>query len=195
MHTQPTKIIRRILDILVDPAKGWRVVRDEPIHGRDAILRYVFFVALVPALCHLLGLLIFGADFLFGFVVSFLLFGLSVGSVFLLGTLINSMAPSFGTIRNENAAFKLISYASTPVWVMGLLLLFPDLTLFVALVGFGYATYVFYVGCQVLMETPQEKAAGFSFAAIGIWFGILFVTWLVISHIAALLFSPVLLLK
>ena len=71
------------------------------------------------------------------------LLGVFVGSVFILGLLVNTMAPSFGTTRSEDAAFKLVAYVSTPVWVAGFLTVVPELTTLAMLAGFRYAVYLF----------------------------------------------------
>lgn len=187
-------LVNRVVELLTNPRETWKSIRGEPDHGRDLVLRYVLLLALIPTVFGFLGNLLFRSGFLYSLVYSVLLLGVFVGSVFLLGTLVNSMAPSFGTVRNEDAAFKLAAYVSTPVWVAGFLTLIPDLALLAMLAGFGYAGYLFFLGCQELMETPQEKAWKYSVAAVGVWFLMVLVTALVMSRIAALLFAPAIVL-
>jgi hypothetical protein len=141
-----------------------------------------------------LGNLLFGGGFLYSLVYAILMLGVFLGSLFVLGMLVNTMAPSFGTIRNENAAFKLVAYASTPVWVAGFLTLIPQLLPLAVLAGFGYTGYLFYLGCQAMMETPEEKALKFSIASVVTWFAIVLTVGLMVSRIAALMFAPVIVL-
>jgi Yip1-like protein len=183
-------IMNRVIELMTNPEKTWRTIRDEPDHGRDLILGYVLLLASIPTVFGFLGNLLFGEGFGYALIHSILLLGVFVGSVFALGLLVNSMAPSFGTVRNENAAFKLVAYASTPVWVAGFLTLVPQLSLLAMLCGFGYSAYLFMSGCQVLMRTPAEKALKFSIASIGTWFAMVLITAMVVSRIAALLFAP-----
>ena len=190
MYVDFSAIATRVIELMANPAKTWRAIREEPDHGRDLILGYVLLLALIPAVFGFLGNLLFGEGFLYALVYSILLLGVFVGSVFALGVLVNTMAPSFGTVRNENAAFKLVAYASTPVWVAGFLTLVPQLSLLAMLAGFGYAIYLFRIGCQVLMKTPEEKALKFAAASVGTWFAAVLIVALVVSRISALLFAP-----
>jgi len=185
-------LTNRVIELLTNPRSTLAAIKDEPDHGRDLVLRYVFLLALIPTVFGFVGKLLFGEGFLYSLVYSILMLGVFIGSVFVIGMLINTMAPSFGTIRNEAAAFKLVAYASTPVWVAGFLTLVPSLYPVAILAGFGYATYLFYIGSQEIMETPGEKALMFSIASVGTWFAMVLVVALVVSQIAFLLFAPVL---
>jgi hypothetical protein len=187
-------LANRVIELMTNPRKTWDTIRKEPDQGKELILGYVFLLALIPTVFGFVGNLLFGEGFLYSLVYAILLLGVFLGSLFVLGLLVNAMAPSFGTIRNENAAFKLVAYVSTPVWVAGFLTLIPQLTMLAMLAGFGYAGYLFYLGCQALMETPEEKALKFSIASVVTWFAIVLTTALVVSRIAALMFAPVIVL-
>jgi hypothetical protein len=187
-------LANRVIELMTNPRKTWDTIRKEPDQGKELILGYVFLLALIPTVFGFVGNLLFGEGFLYSLVYAILLLGVFLGSLFVLGLLVNAMAPSFGTIRNENAAFKLVAYVSTPVWVAGFLTLIPQLTMLAMLAGFGYAGYLFYLGCQALMETPEEKALKFSIASVVARFAIVLTTALVVSRIAALMFAPVIVL-
>lgn len=180
----------RVIEILTSPDQTWRAIKGEPDQGRDLITRYVLLLAMIPTVFGFLGNLLFGGSFVYALVYSILLLGVFVGSVFALGLLVNFMAPSFGTVRDEDAAFKLVAYASTSVWIAGFLTLVPQLSLLGMLVGFGYAGYLFLTGCQEIMDTPREKAMKFAIAAVGTWFVMVLIVALVSSQITALLFAP-----
>lgn len=187
-------LANRVIELMTNPKKTWDTIRSEPDQGKELILGYVLLLALIPTVFGFVGNLLFGEGFLYSLVYAILLLGVFLGSLFVLGLLVNTMAPSFGTVRNENAAFKLVAYVSTPVWVAGFLTLIPQLTMLAMLAGFGYAGYLFYLGCQALMETPEEKALKFSIASVVTWFAIVLTTALVVSRIAALMFAPVIVL-
>jgi hypothetical protein len=187
-------LANRVIELMTNPRNTWNAISNEPDQGKELVLGYVLLLALIPTAFGFLGNILFGEGFLYSLVFAILELGVFLGSVFVLGMLINAMAPSFGTVRNENSAFKLIAYASTPVWVAGFLTLIPQLALLAMLAGFGYSGYLFYLGCQVLMETPEEKALKFSIASVVTWFAIVLTTILVVSRIAALMFAPVIVL-
>ena len=187
-------LANRVIELMTNPRKTWDAIKNEPDQGKELILGYVLLLALIPTAFGFVGNLLFGEGFLYSLVYAILLLGVFLGSLFVLGMLVNTMAPSFGTVRNENAAFKLVAYVSTPVWVAGFLTLIPQLTMLAMLAGFGYAGYLFYLGCQTLMDTPEEKALKFSIASVVTWFALVLTTALVVSRIAALMFAPVIVL-
>lgn len=193
-------LFQRVLDLLTNPRKTWRVIRSESDSGRRLITRYVLLLALLSSACGFLGVILFdsrlsfGDRFLFSLISTLLKLGIFVGSVLVLGNLVNVMAPSFDTERSRNGAYKLVAYVSTPVWVAGFITLVPQLTALAALAGFGYAAYLFHLGSQELLGTPPAKAAGFSAAAVITWFVLaLIATWIAIQ-ITGLLFTPALIL-
>lgn len=183
-------IVNRAIELLTNPRRAFRVIRDETVPGRSLILRYTLILAAVPTVCSFLGQLSYGLGFGFSFLYSALMLGVYLGTMFLIGPLVNAMAPSFGTVRNENAAYKLMIYGVTPVWVAGVLTLFPGLSILALLAGFGYSVYLVYQGCRVLMDTPQEKAIAFSLAAIGVLLVATVVAGIVVEQIIGSAFVP-----
>ena len=51
---------------------------------------------------------------------------------------------------------KMVAFASTPVWVAGVLRLIPALGL-LALLAALYSIYLFYLGLPSVMKTPPDK--------------------------------------
>ncbi|NMB74539.1 MAG: YIP1 family protein [Myxococcales bacterium] len=183
-------IINRAIELLTNPRRAFRVIRDETVPGRSLILRYTLVLAAVPTVCSFLGQLSYGLGFGFSLLYSALMLGVYLGTMFLIGPVVNAMAPSFGTVRNENAAYKLMIYGVTPVWVAGVLTLFPGLSILALLAGFGYSVYLVYQGCRILMDTPEEKAIAFSLAAIGVLLVATVIAGIVVEQIIGSAFVP-----
>ncbi len=188
-------LINRVAELLINPTMTWKTIKTESDLGRDLVLRYVFLLALIPSVFGFLGNLLFRGGFLYSLVYSILLLGVFVGSVFVFGFLVCVLAPFFGASNDENTAFKLVAYVSTPVWIAGFLTLIPTLSLPAMLGGFGYAVFLFYTGCQELLAAPKDKALKFSILSIAIWFCMVLVIALAASRIAGLIFAPSILRK
>jgi hypothetical protein len=183
-------IINRAIELLTNPRRAFRVIRDETVPGRSLILRYTLVLAAVPTVCTFLGQLSYGLGFGFSLIHSLLMLGVYLGTMFLIGPLVNAMAPSFGTVRNENAAYKLMIYGVTPVWVAGVLTLFPGLSILALLAGFGYSVYLVYQGCRILMDTPEEKAVAFSLAAVGVLLVATVIAGVVVEQMVGSMVAP-----
>ena len=184
-----TALFARVVELMTNPRHTWELIAEEPDPGRELVFRYVLLLAMIPASFGFLGNLLYGEGFFFSLFFSLLLLGVFAGSVFAFGLLISAMAPSFGAKKDENLSFKLVAYVSTPIWVFGFLMLVPDLTLLAALLGFGYAAYLFYVGCQVLLETPEQNALKFAIVSLTIWFVVMLMLSMAAHRIADLLFA------
>lgn len=179
-------LFQRVLDLLLTPGATWQRIRQEPDSGRALVVRYAGLLAVIPALAGFLGGWLSGHGFLFSLFHSVARSAVLLASVWIMGLLANAMAPSFATVRAENSAFRLVAYASTPIWVAGAFSLIPALTPLAALAGFGYAVVVFRHGCEALMETPRERSLTFSLAALGAWFGLVLIgAWIVYQVFAA----------
>lgn len=193
-------LFQRVLELLTNPRKTWRIIGSEPDRGRRLVARYVLLLALLASVCGLLGMILFDSRYAFGdrlllgLISAGLKLGIFVGSVYMLGLLVAVLAPSFDMPRSENRSLKLVAYASTPLWVAGFLTLVPQLTPLAALAGFGYAGYLLHLGAQALLGASSESAWRLALAATICWFVFTLVTTWIAVQIAGLMFTPALLL-
>jgi hypothetical protein len=70
------------------------------------------------------------------------------------------LAPSFGSEKNFNRSLQLVAYSFTPMWIGGLLSIFPPIALIGALFGI-YGLYLLYLGLPKLKNTPPDKHVGY----------------------------------
>ena len=82
----------------------------------------------------------------------------ALASIYLIASLIDALAPTFGAEKNKLQALKLAAYASTPAWVAGVLLVLPSL----AALGLLASLYLLYLGLPVMMKAPPDKAVGYT---------------------------------
>ena len=151
----------RVRNILVQPAQEWRTIGAEPADVGSLLRDYAAPLSAIPAFCGWIGGSVIGYGFfrvglvrgLANAIVSWV-FGL-VGC-WLAAMVIEKLAPSFGSRGNTAQALKLVVYASTPVWVAGVLDLIPPLTVLIVIAAL-YALYLFYVGLPIVMHTPADK--------------------------------------
>ncbi|MNI39849.1 Yip1 domain protein [compost metagenome] len=97
---------------------------------------------------------------------------LSLVSVYVLGLIIDALAPTFGGTKNPVKAMQVAVYSMTPAWVAGVLNVVPTLSWLAGLLGL-YGFYLLYLGLPVLMKTTTDKALGYTIvvvvAAIILW--------------------------
>ena len=160
------KIKKRVMDLLKSPETEWKVIAEESGDIASLYVSYVMPLAAIPAVSLLLGLLLIGAPIIGRFSIGTALSG-AIGSFVsaLIGQIVGAfviekLAPKFQSSGNTFQAFKLVAYASTPLWVAGVIYLFLLLAPLM-LVAALYAIYLFYTGLPVMMNTPRDQVVPF----------------------------------
>jgi hypothetical protein len=152
-------IFTRIKNIIVKPADEWEVIKGEPSDKNTILKNYALPLIILVAIAEFLGGLIFTryglsigyvvAQAIVSFIVVFL-------GIYISAIVINELASSFGSKKDTNAAFKLVIYSFTPVFIAQTVAnLIPPLS-FVVIFGL-YSIYLIWLGLGSLMETPEDK--------------------------------------
>ena len=106
---------------------------------------------------------------------------------FIVALIIDGLAPSFGGMKNQVQALKTVAYAWTPVWIVGILQLFPFLgvlTILVLLAALIYSIYLLNLGSQHTMQVPSTRSAGFTAVVIIISIVIGFVLSMIVGLVS-----------
>jgi hypothetical protein len=163
----------RARNILLQPAQEWSVIAGESTDMATLLREYAAPLSAIPAVCawigfNVLGLSLYrtgigaygmgavGAGFVSGAVNAIITWVFGLVGAWLAAIVIEQLAPTFASRGSTAQALKLVVYASTPVWIAGVLNLLPPLaplTIIAAL----YAIYLFYLGLPVVMHTPGDK--------------------------------------
>lgn len=164
-------LARRALAIVARPGETWPEIAAERMPPIALIALYVIPLSLIPAVAWMIGVLGGGYYIVipgFGEVVPLariatagvLVVADSIFSVVILAAAFWLLAPLYCVRRNMHAAFKVAAYGTTPVWLMGAVLLFPVLTLFMAAAVF-YALYLYVRGLDDLLGVAPGDGAEF----------------------------------
>ena len=192
------RLIDRARNIIITPKTEWDVVAAEPTAPAQIVTGYVLPLAAAAAIASFIGMVVVGASFgpfgtarlgigagLAALVMNVVM---AVAMVFVLGLIIDGLAPTFGGTKNRLQAIKVAAYSYTPVWMVGLLSVIPALGL-LGIIAAIYAVYLLFLGLPRLMRAPQDKAAGYTAVVVVV----AIVTGLIISFIigaVTAVFSP-----
>ena len=161
-------LIDRVKNIIVTPNKEWDVITTEQPDAGKIITGYVLPLAGLAAIAAFIGYGLIGFNML-GFKVSGINWGLyqaltiligAVVSVYITALVVDLLAPSFGSEKNFNRSVQLVAYSFTPIWVGGLLSIFPPIAMIGGLFGL-YGLYLLYLGIPKLKNTPADKHVGY----------------------------------
>jgi len=168
----PPSLIDRVKNLLMTPKTEWAKIDGEPATVQGLFTGYVMLLAAIPAIAMALSLFLFvprtvvvvpGVAVATGISVTAIIaaaliqYVLSLVSVYVMGLIIDALAPSFGSTKDPLKAMKVAAYYPTAAWVAGILLVIPGIGALGALVGAIYSLYLLFIGLPVLMRTPQDK--------------------------------------
>jgi hypothetical protein len=162
-------IVDRVKNILLAPAKEWEVIKGETWTTADLFTKYAIILAAIPAVAGLLGYSLFGLSYGFGTIKlgigtpltwAILTYILSLVGVFVLGFIIDALAPSFSSTKDMVASLKVAVFASTPGWIAGVLNIFPAIGILVAIASI-YGLVLLYMGLERVKSVPKDKMVGY----------------------------------
>ncbi|HEX4332568.1 MAG TPA: Yip1 family protein [Usitatibacter sp.] len=169
-------LVERAKNILLTPKTEWVVIEAEPTLPKDLVLNYVLPLAAFAAVMHFLSLSVIGTRTPFGGVfhigygwalmMAVYQLIMAVVSVFVIGFIIDALAPSFGGTKNMNQATKVAAYAFTASWVGSIFTLIPWLGAVLMLLCALYGLYLLYLGLPQLMKNPADKSIGYTAVAV-----------------------------
>jgi hypothetical protein len=166
------QFIERIKNIVMRPKLEWPVIAPEPTTIAQLYTGYVMPLSGLAAVLSFLHVSVIGVSVPFaGLVRSPLAVGLESAvlyfcfgllGLFLVGLIINALAPMFAGTADQRQALKVATYAFTPAWLSSVLALSPILPTLLQLAALFYGIYVLYLGLPVLMRSPPERALGYT---------------------------------
>ena len=172
--SNPSSLVDKIKSILLTPKEEWPRIEAEPATIGSLYTSWVIILAAVPAICGLIGGLVFGYSFLGityrpsitgAISTAIVTYVLSLVQVFVLALIIDGLAPTFGGTKNQVQAFKVAAYSATAGWVGGVFQILPAIAPLAILAGL-YGIYLLYLGLPLLMKSPADKAMSYTVVTI-----------------------------
>src|SRR5579872_6398058 len=179
-------LIARVINIVMHPRTEWDVIASEHATTQGLILGYAAVLAAIPALAQLIrGLMphcFFVACYtpnpIFVVVGAVVYYLLALASVFVIGLIIEALAPSFGGEKSQVQAMKVAAYSWTAAWLAGIFIIIPWVGwLFTFLLSL-YSLYLLYLGLRGVLKSPEDKAVVFTLVVVVI----AFLVFLVAGH-------------
>ena len=156
------------------PKEVWHTIDARHESFRYSMM-HILLVALIPSICAYysavhLGWSIGVGDKIYltansALMMSVAMYVALIGGVFTLAMSAHWMAHTFGAEPTYTQTLELSAYTSTPLFMVGIAALYPELwfVMVVGLAGLAYSVYLLYVGVPILMHIPEER--GFIYAS------------------------------
>jgi len=188
------KLIARVQAILISPKTEWPVIAAEPETVAGLYKNYILLLAAIPAVAgfikgSLIGYTLLGVTvrtpIVGGIIGMILTYALALGVVYLIGLIIDALAPSFGGAKNPIQALKTAAYMATAGWIAGIAIIVPWIGWLIVWAGFFYGAYLLYLGLPHTMRAPPEKSIGYTVVVIIIGFVLSLVLGMIVGGITA----------
>lgn len=163
-------LLSRIQNILLRPHATWLEIEQEQTSISQLYTQYFMILALIPAVCHFIGMSIIGfgaygvtmhVPIMAGILSLILSYILSLVGVYVLALIINFFAPKFGGVANPLNAMKVAVYSMTAAMVGGVFGILPLLGILGLAAGL-YSIYLLYSGLPVLMKSNPDKSVAYT---------------------------------
>jgi Yip1 domain len=162
-------LVSRAKGVLVNPKSEWEIIKGETISNNDLFTKYALLLAAIPAVCQFIGYSIFGFSLgPFGYYSvpieqgvfwMVLYYTLTIGGVYLVAFIMDTLAPSFGSTKNMNASLKTVVFSYTAIWIAGVFHIIPYISI-LSILGL-YSLYLLYIGMGIVKEVPKDKLLGY----------------------------------
>jgi hypothetical protein len=188
-------LLSRVKNIVLSPKTEWPAIAPEPTSAPQLYAGYVMPLALLAALMGFLRMSVLGVasgvgnsfrmPISSGLIYTVMMFVSALFGVFVVGLIVSALAPTFSGMRDQRQALKVAAYSLTPAMLSSVLALSPVLPTLLQLLAGLYGIYVLSLGLPVLMQSPKEKAFGYTASVVicTILVGIVFAILSTVAHI------------
>lgn len=168
------RLVTRAANIVLRPESEWIAIANERSAWGEVCWRYLAPLALISPLAYGCSVLIgsenafrqftdFGSALHFALLSAFGGFIVSLLSVIVIALAIWLVAPLYAGRRSFSDAFRIVTYAVTPVWLSGIVLIAPlnrfPLLAAVILIAIMHCMFLFYLGLHHVVKVPRRDAA------------------------------------
>ncbi len=170
---------KHVWGLMAQPKDEWKSIRDERCTIGKCYCSHVLLLAAVPAIAYFIG------TSQVGWVIGAKSVRLSTASalqiagltyltmlvgIFAMGKTIHWMSQTYGATQNLPQSIALAAYTATPLFLTGIMLVYPILwlNLLIGLMALAYTIYLLYIGLPIMMKISQERGFLFASAVMGV---------------------------
>jgi hypothetical protein len=172
--------IQHIIGLLSDPTRQWEKIREQYQSGSGNPVGHVLILALIPAISGYIGTTQVGwrigvgepiritGDSAMSIAIIYYI-ALLVG-IFSVGWVIHLLGKAYEVEKPLPLCIALAAYTATPLFLIGLMQVYPVLWLnmLMGLPALAYTVYLLYSGLPIMMEIPTERGFLYSSAVLAV---------------------------
>lgn len=173
-------MLSHLIGILFNPAEEWKKIRDVECTIGKCYCGYVFIMAAIAPISGYFGTTLFGWEIgareavklshESALVIAIAYYFVMLVGVFSMGLMIQWMAKTYGSEQNLSRCVRLAAFTATPLFLVGIVELFPILWLnfVIGLPALAYSVKLLYTGVPIMMEIDDERGFLFSSSILAV---------------------------
>ena len=172
--------IQHIIGLFTDPTREWEKIREQYQQGSGSPVVHVLVLALIPAISGYIGTTQVGwrigvgdpiritAESALSIAIIYYI-ALLVG-IFSVGWVIHLLGKAYEVLKPLPLCIALAAYTATPLFLIGLMQVYPVLWLnmLLGLPALAYTVYLLYSGLPIMMQIPAERGFLYSSAVLAV---------------------------
>ncbi len=172
--------IQHIVGLFTDPVEQWKKIRTQHNSAGGGSVAHVFLLAAIPAISGYIGTTQVGwrigvgepiritGDSAFAIAIIYYL-ALLIG-VFSIGWVIHLLGKAYEVEKPLPMCIALAAYTATPLFLIGLMEIYPVLWLnmLLGLPALAYTVYLLYSGLPIMMDISPERGFLYSSAVLAV---------------------------
>lgn len=173
-------MLNHVWGLFADPQKEWKAIRKENCTIGRCYCGHVLLLAAIPPIAGFIGTTQIGWRIGSGdavkltvesaLTISSLYYLTMLVGVFTMGKLIHWMGQTYGAKQDLARCMGLAAFTATPLFLIGLMGLYPILwlNLLLGLPALAYTVYLLYTGVPIMMEISVDRGFLFSSAVLAV---------------------------
>ncbi len=173
-------ILNHVWGLFTHPQEEWQDIRSEALANKNRYLSHLLLLAAIPAVSAYIGATQVGWEYRpeqivrlteqSALAMACAAYLAMLAATFFIGFFIHWMAHTYGSSPSVRKCVIFAAYNATPMFVAGLLALYPSLML--AILGIAaaasYSVYLLYTGIPIMMGIPRERGFLFSTSVLAV---------------------------
>lgn len=172
--------LSHVWGLMTAPEREWKSIKQERCTIGKCYCSHVLLLALIPVAAGYIGTTMVGWQVTSREVhrlspdsalqIAILFYITILVAVFTIGKLIHWMGQTYGSKQPLSQCIALAAYTATPLFLIGVMLLYPLLwlNLLLGLPALAYSVYLLYSGVPIMMGITKERGFLFSSAVLAV---------------------------
>ena len=171
--------IQHIIGLFTDPVSEWEKIREEQ-KSKSGGVGFIFLLSAIPAISGYIGTTQVGWRIGVGepvritgdsaIAIAIIFYLAMIVGVFSIGWVIHLLGKAYELEKPLPLCLALAAYTATPLFLIGIMEVYPVLWLnmLLGLPALAYTVYLLYSGLPVMMEIPAERGFLYSSAVLAV---------------------------